>query len=45
MIRTLDNVIAEPGDFAAVRTHGWVSNLIATGEEAAYWIRDRKSVV
>ena len=38
MIRSSDNVIVQPGDFAAVRSYGWVSNLIATGEEAAYWI-------
>jgi hypothetical protein len=38
MIRSSDNVVVEPGDFAAVRSFGWVSNLIATGEEAAYWI-------
>lgn len=38
MIRSSDNVVVQPGDFAAVRTAGWVSNLIATGEEAAYWI-------
>lgn len=38
MIRSSDNVVVRPGDFAAVRTQGWVSNLIATGEEAAYWV-------
>jgi hypothetical protein len=38
MLRSSDNVVVQPGDFAAVRTAGWVSNLIATGEEAAYWI-------
>jgi hypothetical protein len=38
MIRTSDNIEIRPGDFAAVRSFGWVSNLIATGEEAAYWI-------
>lgn len=38
MLRSSDNVVVRPGDFAAVRSFGWVSNLIATGEEAAYWI-------
>jgi hypothetical protein len=50
MITSSDGKIVRPGDIAAVRTYGWASDLIATGEEAAYWIssaerrRKRKQV-
>ena len=41
MIRATDNIVIEPGDFAAVRSSGMISGLIQAGEQSVLWLESQ----